>query len=311
MKKIVSIFFLLSLVITSCDKVDDPFPKDLGNSISLDGNTEYITEPGLNINSADQLLELLNSNTWDSLDGYDNSNKRFIVLEEFTGHKCIFCPLGTREIIRLDGIHGDQLIPVAIHAGDFAKPEASGSKYTTDLRPTGNHGEVYLNTFNPGNAYPRGMVSRLGAISKSANSWEPDINSIKDDQSAAVIKLRNYYAAASNLLRIDAEIEWLQTLPENYHLQVMVLEDHIIDWQKDGSQEVSNYDHRHVLRKVVNDTFGKALKAATQGEKEKIQYILTLDPTWKAGDMESVVYIFNNDPNSYEVIQANAAHVAE
>jgi hypothetical protein len=314
---IVTIVFL-SFSFSSCDKIDDPFPKDLGNSLTisaadsatLDINTEYIVDPSLNISTVTALLELIKSNTWgDTLKGPDNSTQRFIVLEEFTGHKCIFCPLGTREIIRLDGLLGDQLIPIAIHAGDFAKPEVGTNKYTTDFRPEGGHGETYLTTFNPGNAYPRGMVSRLGGTSKSANSWEPDINLIKNAVPLATIKLTNYYSSASNLLRINIEIIWQSSSSENYNLQVMVLEDHIIDWQKDMALEISNYDHRHVLRKVVNDTFGKSLKAAFAGSVEKIEYILPLDPNWKATDIESVVYIFNSDVTSYEVMQANAAYI--
>lgn len=313
----IAISFLIIFAISSCDKVNDPYPEELGNSIKIDAsdstkldlNTEYITDPALNISSSAGLIQLIDNNSWDTISGPDNSNQRFIILEEFTGHKCIFCPLGTREIVRLDGLLGDTLIPIAIHAGDFAKPDIGATKFTTDLRPQGGHGETYLTTFNPGNAYPRGMVSRLGGSSKSANSWEPDINSIKNVVPLAAIKLSNYYSSASNLLRINIEVIWRSSLSESYNLQVMVLEDHIIDWQKDMALEISDYDHRHVLRKVVNDTFGKALKTANAGSVEKIEYILPLDPNWKALDIESVVYIFNSNVTSYEVIQANAAHI--
>ncbi len=311
MKKIIFALSIISIIISSCDKIDDPIPKDQGSSFSLDGETEYITDPSLGISNSEQLLDLINSNSWDSLDGYDNSNRRFIVLEEFTGHTCLNCPIGAAEVIRLDTILGDQLIPVSIHAGKFAEPKQTGDKYKSDHRPPSGKAETYATTFNPGDAYPRGMVSRIGGAVTPVNSWEGAINAIKDDNPKAVIKMRNFYSAASNLLRIDIEIEWLETLQEDYNLQVFVAEDHIIDWQLNITVDQPDYDHRHMLRKIVNDTWGKSLNEANQGETQKIQYILPLDPSWKANDLESIAFIYDSDVTSYEIIQANAAHVSE
>lgn len=300
---------LLLIGLASCDKIDDPIPKEIGTEIVYNGTT-YIVDPILEVGNTQGLLSLIDNTTWTEVIGPDNSSQRFIVLEEFTGHKCLNCPIGTREVVRLDDKFGDQLIPIAIHAGDFAKPLVNETKYTTDHRPAGGHGETYSKTFNPGDAYPRGMVSRIGGIVSTVNSWEGNINAIKDDAPIAKIDLKNYYSESSNLLRIDIALEWLQSNAKIYNLQVMVVEDHIIDWQLDISVDVENYDHRHVLRKIVNDTWGKSLNATVQGEAQKIQYILPLDPSWKSVDLESVVFIFDNTGTS-EIIQANAAHVKE
>lgn len=305
-------FLVLSLVfgfgITSCDKVDDPIPSDLGTSISLDGDVEFISEPDLGLTDTTSLKNFISSNSWDTTAGADNSNTRFIVLEEFTGHKCSSCPRGTREISRLKGIFGEQLIPVGIHTGFFANPNPAGSAmYTTDFRVSGGHGTAYVNAFKvSGN--PRGIVNRVG-IAKAETQWEADINAVKDLAPDATLALTNYYDSTNHNVRAQVDITWNTASTKQYHVQLYVIEGKIIDWQLDGSFDDPNYEHKFVLRKVVNDTFGKELQTATVGGTEKIQYIFNLDENWKAKNVEVVAFIFNNDPNDYEVIQANSAFI--
>jgi hypothetical protein len=309
MKKILLVIVAIAPFLWNCDEIDNPIPEGLGQSIKGD-SVEYIVDADLSLSDSTAIANFIKNTTWVKHEAPDNSSERFIVLEEFTGHTCIFCPAGTREILRLDSIYKEQLIPVGIHAGGFAVPRSSGTKYRTDFRVEGGHGETYLQAFNPGNAYPRGMVSRLGATSVSSNQWSQDIASIKDDAPSAKLGLTTYLGPDTNIIRANIRIEWLQTLPDNYKLQVYLVEDHITDWQKDGAQEIPDYDHRHVLRKVVNDTWGKSLQSAVSGEKELIEYIFPYKKNeWKASDMEVVVFIFNDDPNSYEVIQANASYL--
>ncbi len=308
MKKLIAYLFVGSILISACDKIDNPIPSDATQSIG-GGDVEFIPEPSLGLDDSTKVLAFINNGTWTEKKAADNSSQKFIVLEEFTGHECIFCPAGTREILRLDELFGDQLIPVGIHAGGFARPRSSGTKYRTDFRVDGNHGEDYLAAFNPGNAYPRGMVNRKGGNSTGSSQWGIDINAIKDDAPIASLKLTNYLDEAAGNLRVNLEIEWLQASTESYKLQLYLVEDHIIDWQKDGSDEISDYDHRHVLRQVVNNTFGKTLKPVAVGETETIEYILPVNSAWKKEDLESVAFIFNADPASYEVVQGNAAHI--
>ena len=112
-------------------------------------------------------------------------------------------------------------------------------------------------------------------------------------------------------MRIQIEVEWLRTLQEVYNLQVHLLESDIIDWQKDGTIDVQDYNHKHVLRKVVNGTYGKQLQAAVAGETETIEYITSFNPLFIIENMEIVAFVFDSDPASYEIIQGNAAHLIE
>lgn len=311
MKEKIKIYgiFLFILAFIACDEIEDPFPEGAGNSLDLGDGIEYVIDPELNIFTADELRDFLANNAWDSVVAPDNSNQRFVTLEEFTGHTCINCSIGTKEVVRLKGVLGDQLVPIAIHSGQFAAPKENDTMYTTDHRVDGGHGEKYQQTFNPGDEYPRGIVNRNGGLVSGVFDWEGQINAVKDQVPDVKIDLVNYFDSSINVLRIDVNLEWFVTLSENYSLQVMVTEDNIIDWQYDLGVDKPNYNHRFVLRKVVNGTWGKDLDPAVSGESQRIQYIIPVDTSWKREDLSTAVYIYNSNTNSYEVIQANSAGI--
>lgn len=310
MRKI-NILFLLFVTLSSCDKIDDPIPATAGDTFELDGDTEYIVDPSLNIADANELLDFISSRDWDTVTSPNNSLQRFAVLEEFTGHTCNNCPDGARRIEQLVGVYGDQLIPIAIHASNqFATPYPSGDKFRSDHRVEGGHGEIYLNDLNIG-ALPQGIVSRSTRRGSQINQWEPDFLAIKDDNPIASLKVTSLYSGSDTLVRVQIEVEWLIASTETYNLQLHLLESGIIDWQKDGALDVPDYNHKHMLRKVVNGTYGKELKPVAIGEVEKIQYITTFKPSFKPENMEVVAFVFNSDPNSYEIIQGNAVELKQ
>lgn len=305
MNKINLILIALLFGIVSCDTVDDPIPKDIGQDILYEGVT-YVVDPVLGVGNINGLLELIEGNTWAEKNGGDNSTTRFIVLEEFTGHQCIFCPDGTKELLRLDSVYGEQLIPVSIHAGGFAEPSAG--KYETDYRVL-PHGDIYQNEFDV-QGYPTGLVSRIGATVQPKNDWGISIADIEDDSPIVELRMTSYYSQESNIVRVRLTTVFNTAPQVNYNLQLYMLEDNIRDWQKDFSKgDIENYNHRHMLRKVVNGTYGRALENVVVDEEIIIEYILPLAGAWKPGDVEAVAFIFDSDPESYEVIQGNATKI--
>ena len=59
----------------------------------------------------------------DGGDGPDTTEVvKKVLIEEFTGVRCVNCPQGSAEIENLLSIHGDKLVAISIHAGFFAPP---------------------------------------------------------------------------------------------------------------------------------------------------------------------------------------------
>lgn len=266
---------IITAIFYSCDKIDHPLQE--GNIIVDDGDTTVV--------------------------------KRRILMEEFTGHFCSNCPQGAAEMQRLVDVYGEQIIPVSLHAGNitFNAPHTGAGSYETDFRtPAGND---YATTFQPF-GLPSGMVSRLnGATAIPFAQWESELLSIKDTPPLAEVTIETSYNNTTRVVTADIETEWLlDGGSDNYKLQVYIIEDHITDWQLDGSTDVPDYDHRHVLRGAVNTTWGEAINSTVQGSKDNKSYTYTLAGNWNEDNCEIVAFIYKEGPD-YEVIQANIHHV--
>ena len=278
MKNLLLPLFVLSLIYISCDKIDDPTPNDI---VSTDG---IIWDDSLFIES--------------------NPLVRKIVLEEFTGQKCTYCPDGAREIARLDSIYTDQFIPISIHAGVFADPNGSGAP--NDFRTTAGN-DYYIAAGSPG--LPGGIVSRLNnATTSLLSQWEIDFNSLKSLTPKVSIGLSTLYDDSTRTLKTIVNTEWLATEPGSFNVQVYLLEDSIVAYQLDNSVSIPNYMHRHMLRKGINGSFGTPIPSSNIGDIDTQEFAIELDPTWKKDDCIVVVHVYKAAP-IYEIIQAEELHI--
>ena len=314
-----NLFFiaLIGLAIVACDEVDNPFPSNTGISIAGEG-VEYIVDSIYGLDDSLAVANFIDSLNWIETTSPDNSTERFIIIEEFTGHTCINCIPGTQEIVRLDNEYGDQLIPIGVHAGTFA--ELRPPKYVVDFRPPSGSAEDIFSLFNPEKANPRGVVNRQttsAGTAKSLSEWSKDIKQFENDAPVASLQIKNFFDSTAKVLRTNLEVEWLVTRPENFSIQLQVLEDHIIAFQKDAQDpriDIPDYDHRHVLRKFVNGTFGKQLDSANVNSTQVLEYIYPMIETLQPNNfknVEVVAFIFFNEGDDYEIVQANDAYIVK
>lgn len=230
---------------------------------------------------------------------------RKIVIEEFTGQLCTYCPDGAREIDRLVTVYGEQIIPISVHAGAFAEPSnGAPNDFTTTA------GDDYFNQFGP-QGFPAAMISRLnnGAVLGKAQ-WEPEILTIKDLAPSASILITTNFDSISRQVSIDVETEWLADVGSgSYNLQVVVIENHITAYQLDNGTPNNNYDHKHVLRGAVNTSWGTSIPVTTVGTKDTQSFNYTIDATWNESNCEIVAFIYNT--STYEIIQGEIAEVIQ
>jgi hypothetical protein len=257
MKKLIIPGLIFASFFYGCDKISTPIPL-----------TDEVETSGISYDTS----FVASSNTI-----------RKIVLEEFTGHKCSQCPGGALEIEQLRVTYGTQLIPISIHSGFFAEPEAAGSGiFETDFRT--EVGEA-LNTFGPyaPAGYPAGMVSRFeynGNITNGKSTWDIIIQQIQNNTPKVKIGITSLYNDSLRIIKEVIQTEWLRTEPNNYKLQVYLLEDVITDWQKDGSTDIANYIHKHVLRKSLNSNFGTAIPSAVINAIDEQEFTFEIPLEW-------------------------------
>jgi hypothetical protein len=184
---------------------------------------------------------------------------RKVMVEDYTGHKCSNCPQAAQSAHHLKEIFHDSVIIVAVHAGDFAKPVSGtyGKNFKTEA------GEAYNSKFGI-QAYPNGLVNRKGAPSnfvKSHGSWAGEVNSILRTDIEADIKMLADYNNKDSMVCVNIQTTFLKATPvgQKYNICLMLLQDSIIAPQLDGSTQVLNYVHRHVLRATITDKWGEEI----------------------------------------------------
>ena len=105
-----------------------------------------------------------------------------------------------------------------------------------------------------------------------------------------------------------------------YKLVVLLSEDSIIAEQLDyrlpsGSQLITNYEFKHVLRDAVNSAWGDAVfttGAIVNDSLTKSYSNYKISPNYRPSKCHIIAYVYDADPTSatyYEVLQVEEAHV--
>ena len=244
-------------------------------------------------------------------DSYVNPEKN-VLIEDFTGHLCSNCPQAAREISAIHDVYGDQIIALAIHtSASFARPYlASQTGFQYDFRTI--WGEAWDNTFGASAiGLPRGMVNRIGGQSPtlSKDEWAE----VVADELKKEIDFKIAISSDASSITMTAESQ--KNSSGTYNYVICLAESNIINWQKDGSLNVENYVHNHVLRCVLVDDNLSSSSTFSSGQliEKTIEYNLSdlqqfnIDYSsqtaeagngnaggWNASNMSVVAYIYND-----------------
>lgn len=246
----------------------------------------------------------------------DTINK--ILLEEFTGHKCGYCPRAHEKIEQLKITYGDAvIIPVAFHVGFYALPSFSGDAFLDDYRTvTGDQLDSYFN-FSEGFGLPSGMINRNPLegdtdVSLYHEDWANAVVERLAEPVKALMTLECEYTAETRKLHVHTSVQFLETIENDIELVLYVVENNIVGWQKDYDHDpvdIENYTHKHVFRDVINTTWGENIVTgeAIQGKVFNRMHDYTLNEEWLAENCEVIAYIYNAE--TLEVIQAENEEV--
>ena len=294
--------FLFGFLFVSCDHVKNPYPPEV--NLELD-TTLY---PGL--------WSDYENNDWPIFS--ENTNTiRNVLIEDFTGHKCVFCPAAADLAHALHEADPSRVYIASIHAGpdgigDFQS--VSPPDYPLDFtNPEGVEIGLYFGENDggfPGN--PRGTVNRFnnGTIFQSPTQWTSMVN---DQLSSNNLKVNiqselNYYEETKGAF-LHVELDPVDAnVSENLGITVYLLEDSLVGDQKmsDNSHN-SNYIHRDIHRGNLNaSAFGRPVSSEDlNGDKYYINYSFVvpnqLDGQYNASNMHLLIYAFNTE--TWEIYQ--------
>ena len=292
MKGFLSVVLVSLVVLTSCDKVENPIPVVNQGDWALypDGDSAHYV-----------------ANAWPTFSPNTNTDRN-VLIEDFTGHDCKYCPIAADIAHQAQVDHLGRVLVASIHAGptgameplqapqsgiyfnNFTTPEGFAIAYRFGVGMAGS----------PFNGNPFGTISRLdhgnGYPVTNPNAWEPAVNSMiaANDLKVNIQATSNYYSTRG--LFLHTEVDVLDpSITNELRIVVYVIEDSLVAPQRlpDGNTDTF-YVHRDIFRGSINGKpFGEELDAAhmTPAGKYEHFYIYKLPTQYDRENMHLLIYV--------------------
>ena len=176
---------------------------------------------------------------------------------------------------------------------------------------------------------PGGMVNRIGYPNEhrlGKDEWLARVITELEKEVDFGISITTNITGNEGVITINTEI--LNNINGDYNLVVCLSESNIINWQKDGSEDVENYEHNHALRSLLSDENLSASSnyAISDNIEKTINYDLALleqfnidysantaelgngnAGVWDSSNMSVIAYIYDN--TTQEILQAEEIHL--
>lgn len=209
--------------------------------------------------------------------------KRQVLIEDFTGQRCVNCPNANDEIALLQQQYGaDNVIAVAIHAGPLA--------FYTNSRFLGlrtETGDEYYDHWHI-EYQPAGMVDRQAVTDYS--SWAGRVHEeLEKTASVDIVIASDLQGSKLNLTTTISGIDG----DTSGKLQLWIVEDDITAFQlmPDGTRN-DNYVHQHVFRATVNGLWGEDI-SVREGESISRSHQMELSADWKVSNLSVIAFVYD------------------
>lgn len=216
---------------------------------------------------------------------------RAILIEDFTGQRCINCPTGTEIINGIVSTYGeDNVIAVGIHSGPLGF--AGNSKTVGLMTDTGNEYYTHWDKENK-MGQPWVIFNRKTSPDSHYNNWAAMVGTIISEKANLSVNIANAYDADKRTLTTTVRADGVNGTV-NGKLQVWIVEDGVpaLQMMPDGKSN-KEYIHNHVFRAAVNGTWGEDV-TVKEGETTTKQYQYVLPEAWNADNIAVVAFVYND-----------------
>ena len=211
---------------------------------------------------------------------------RHVLIEDFTGQRCINCPKAHEAIEHLQAQYGEEnVVAVSIHAGQLAVKGSDDTRFLkTDL------GDEYNNYWKI-EAWPMGIINRVSGVAAHTD-WATYVHNEIQKPTSLKLNVAPSFDPATRELTLNVEGYGLDNVRGK--LQLWLVEDHIVANQlmPDGSMN-RNYVHNNVFRTAVNGKWGTDFPVA-YNETTRETFTTTLKDSWKAEEVSVIAFVYND-----------------
>jgi len=234
-----------------------------------------------------------------------SAENRKVVLEEFTGIYCGFCPDGHAIAQSLQDNNPGDVFLINVHQGGYANPNGNDPDFRT---PWGDAiaGQTDLA------GYPAGTINRSnfpgmemgspGTTALGRNNWNAAANIIMGESSYVNLAVEATVDIPTNSINIHVEGYYTADSPVATNLlNVAVLQNNTLGPQSGGGQG-NNYNHQHRLIDLVTGQWGEEITTTTQGSFIDRTYQYTLPGSINGvyidhNELDLVVYMTEDSQN--------------
>ena len=196
-------------------------------------------------------------------------NKR-VVLEEYTGIHCVYCPDGHKRAHDIQVAHPGTFFPIAIHQGSYAAPSAGEPDYRTSF---GNSlaGQTGLT------GYPAGTINRhvwTGSVTDlDRTQWASYTNTALGQSSCVNVALTANVDYTTRELTVLVEVYYTANSTQTTNkLNVALCQNNVKGPQTGGATynptmvtPDGQYLHQHMLRHLLTGQWGVTIPTTTTG----------------------------------------------
>ena len=224
---------------------------------------------------------------------------RKVVLEEFTGIHCVFCPQGHAIAQGIKDANPDTVFLINIHTGSFANPSTGEPDFRTPFGAAIANQTGLL-------GYPAGTVNRqnfpgleMGASGTTAlgrGAWVNASNQVLPDGSYVNVGVEATIDVQTNEMTIHVEGFYTGDSPEGTNLlNVALLQNNTLGPQTGGNMG-DEYVHQHRLVDMVTGQWGISIPTTTTSTfvDETFTYTIPADYNGvpaEISDLEVVAFI--------------------
>ena len=203
-----------------------------------------------------------------------------VILEEFTGIYCVFCPDGHVIGQGLHDANPNDVFLINIHTGGYSNPNGPA-----DPDFNSNHGAAIA--ANSGLAgYPAGTVNRHvfpnitpqgspGTTALSRSDWGTASTEIMSQSSPVNVAAQASYDMSTGVLTVNTETYFTANHTNSAFLHVAVVQNNVPGPQTGAAQYnpgaiipgpwTPTYNHQHMLKYLMDGAFGIELNTTTAG----------------------------------------------
>lgn len=222
-----------------------------------------------------------------------------VILEEFTGIHCVYCPQGHAIAKAIQDAHPDDVSLINIHTGGYANPGSGEPDFRTPYGAAiaGQTGLV---------GYPAATVNRhnfpgmeqgaAGTTALNRNNWNAAANMSLGQPSNVNVGVEASIDVQTNVLTVHVEAYYTGDSTEATNLLNVALLQNNTAGPQTGGNAGNNYIHMHRLVEMITGTWGEEISTTTAGTFVDRTYTYTIPADYNGvptelADMEVVAFI--------------------